>query len=300
MQPLGDSQTIWNLTQNKDDSRPSDNQRDRRSRYNSLDTNFTSGEEVKASDSPTVLPVLPQAPTVRDGARDTFYSLCSLPRSSAVDSVIARLDFHPLAIELLASCVRENDWDEPALLKAWEDDQASVLKTSDHRRLMDAIEPALRSSTLGTTPLDMLRAIAASPCGIEESELEQEMVGTGEVVDVLCKFSLVYRQDGIVKMSTHARSYFLESAVVPAQPGQVLCCDVDYMPGAWLPTYNSGPASGARFYTIPRLGTPPGWNWVRGLPESPMKRLLAFLGRRAAPTTPVDLQDRTNAPPAVH
>jgi hypothetical protein len=172
-----------------------------------------------------------------DGARDTFYSLSGLPRSSEVDSLIARLDFHPLAIKLLASCVRENGWDGPTLLKAWDDDQTSVLKTSDYRRLDDAIEPVLRSSAinrLGAIALDILGAIAASPSGLQECELEKEIAGTEEVVEVLCQYSLVYRQDGTVKIFPPVRSYFLESALVPTQREQVLCCDVDHIPGACM------------------------------------------------------------------
>ena len=181
-----------------------------------------------------------EVPTLsEDGARDTFYSLCNLSRSSAVDSLIAGLDFHPFAIELLANSVRENDWNEKTLLKAWDDNQASVLKASDHQRVRDAIEPMLRSSTinrLGNTALEILGAIAASPGGIKERELEKEMARTGEVADVLCKFSLAYRQDGIVKMSAPVRSYFLEFASVPAQSDQVPCWDddIDRMPGACM------------------------------------------------------------------
>ena len=178
-----------------------------------------------------------EVPTLSgDEARDTFYNLCSLPRSSRVDSLIATLDLHPLAIELLASCVRENDWDEPTFLKAWDDDQTSLLKTSEHRRLRDAIEPVPRSSMisrLGTTAQDVLGEIAASPYGVKECELK-EMAGTGEAVDVLCKSSLVYRKDGIVKIFAPVRSYFLESAVVPAQREEELFWDVGPMPGACM------------------------------------------------------------------
>ena len=227
-----------------------------------------------------------------DDARDAFYSLCDLPRSPAVDSLITRLDFHPLAIKFLASCVRENGWDEPALLQTWDDDQASVLKTSDYRRFSDAIRPVLRSSTINgleTTALDVLEAIAAPSFGVEERELEKKLAGAGGVVDALCKLSLVYRQEGIVKMFTPARSYFLEPAPAPAQKEQVLCWDVDPMPGACmslsfhsfhncgvtffegLPVYNNGPSNSGPSRITSRLRAPPGWNWIRGLPEPLIK-----------------------------
>ena len=164
----------------------------------------------------------------RDDARDTFYSLCNLGRSSAVDDLIAKLDFHPLSIDLLARSVRENGWDEPMLLTAWDDDQTSVLKAGYHDGLKDAVDLSFRCSTiqdLGTTARDALETIAAFPRGIEEHILETTfpgITGTGTVVDVLCKFSLIYRQDGSVKMLSPFRFYFLETALTPAQHVEVI------------------------------------------------------------------------------
>ena len=164
---------------------------------------------------PVEVPTLPA-----DGARDTFYSLCNLSKSSAVDSFIEALDFHPLSIELLASLVRENRWDEPTLLKTWKLYQGALRK-SHYERLKDTIEPALRSPTiqrLGTAARGVLEEIAAVPHGIKEYELEREMPGTGEVADALCNFYLVYRQDGFVKMLFPLRAYFMELALAFPQP----------------------------------------------------------------------------------
>lgn len=168
---------------------------------------------------PVEVPILSE-----DGARDTFYGLCTLPRSSAVDSLITRLDFHPLSIELLASCVRENNWNEPMLLQACGDDQMNTLKRSYYPRLRDAIAPALRSPTiekLGARARNVLKEIAASPSGIKEYKLERKLTGIGEVVDVLCTFSLVYRQDGFVKMLFPFRSYFVEFTLVPPKTEEI-------------------------------------------------------------------------------
>ena len=172
---------------------------------------------------PVEIPILPE-----DGARDTFYRLCNLPRSPTVDSLIARMDFHPLSIELLASFVRKNDWDEPKLLNACGDDQAHKLKTSYYGRLREAIQPALRSPTikrLGTRARDVLKEIAAWPDGIKEYELERKMAGTGEVVDVLGRFSLVYRQDGLVKMLFPFRSYLVGLTLVPPKTEEIIYRD---------------------------------------------------------------------------
>ena len=120
-----------------------------------------------------------------DGARDTFNSLCALDGSSAVDSLITRLNFHPLSIELLASCARENNWDEPMLLQACGD---NMLKISYYIRLEVAVEPALRSPTirkLGAVARDVLKDTAALRHGVngEENDLNGR---------VLWKLSLVY------------------------------------------------------------------------------------------------------------
>ena len=163
-----------------------------------------------------------------DDARDIFYTRCNLPRSAAVDSLIARLDSHPLSIEHLTSCVRENTWDESMLLKAWDDDQTSTLKKSFYQRLKDTIEPALRSPTiqsLGPTARDVLLAIAAFPSGVGERELEMifhAAGGIGEVVGTLCKFSLIYHESGVLKMLSPFQFYFLESMIVLAQTEEII------------------------------------------------------------------------------
>ena len=166
-----------------------------------------------------------------DDGRDAFYDLCHLGRSPAVDDLIATLDFHPLSIHLIATAIREHGWDESALLKVWGDDQTGVLKTQYHQNLRDAMEPSFRSPAiqiLGATAKDMLQAMAAFPCGVEECKLEivfPGITGVGVAVDVLCKFSLLYRQDGFVKMLSPFRFYFLDSMLKPAQHVEIIRWD---------------------------------------------------------------------------
>jgi len=161
---------------------------------------------------PIEVPVLSE-----DGARDTFYSLSNLGRSSAVNDLIARLDSHPLSIHLLAGVVHGKDWDEAILLKEWDDDKTNVLEACHHQRLKDVVESSLRSPSirrLGTTARDALEAIAVFPSGVKESRLNSMfpgISGMGEAVAVLCKFSLLYRRDGFVKMLSPFRFHFLES-----------------------------------------------------------------------------------------
>ena len=166
-------------------------------------------------------------------ARDMFYSLCNVGRSSAVDELIARLAFHPLSIDLFARSVCANDWDESALLKAMDDDRTGVLMKNYYGGLKAAMGLSFRSPTiqsLGTAARGALEAIAGFPCGIKEHMLEANFPGitaTGATIDVLCKFSLIYRQDGFVKMLSPFQFYFLESALVPAQHVEVIRWGVD-------------------------------------------------------------------------
>jgi len=163
-----------------------------------------------------------------DGAQEFFYNLCNLGRSPAVDDLIAELDFHPFSIDLLARSVREKDWDATMLLQAWKDEQTSGLGTNYRQNLKETLELSLRSPTiknLGTTAQDTLNAIAAFPLGVEEGRLGRifpHIIGVEVAVEVLCRFSLIYRQDGFVKMLSPFRSYFLDSMVVPAQHEEVI------------------------------------------------------------------------------
>ena len=168
-----------------------------------------------------------QTPSEGD-ARDIFYNFCNLGRSPAVDSLIARLDSHPLSIEHLASYVREKNWDEPVLLKTWNDGEMGALKTNYYERLKDTIEPMLHAPTierLGTTARDVLEVIATFPSGLGEHNLERilnEAGGIGEVVETLCKFSFIYRQHGVLKMLSPFQLYFLESMMTLAQTEEVI------------------------------------------------------------------------------
>ena len=162
-----------------------------------------------------------EVPTLSaDSARDLLHSCSSLGRSDAVDKLLAELDFHPLSIDLLASVARENYWDEATLLEAWNDGKTNILKASGCRSLEDNINSILGTPTiqeLGTTALETLQAIAAFPNGVEESKLEMmfpTIAGIGETAAELCKFSLVYRRDGFIKMLSPFRIYFLESMVL--------------------------------------------------------------------------------------
>ena len=164
-----------------------------------------------------------------EAAQDVFHSHCRLERSDEVDELLEELDFHPLSITLLACAVNENGWDEPALLEAWDDDQTRILKASGRQSLEELIESALRTPTiqeLGPTAQEALKAIATFHFQGDVKEIQLSTLfpwidGIGETVDALCKFSLMYRQDGFVKMFSPFRLYFQDSMQTPSSsPGR--------------------------------------------------------------------------------
>ena len=191
---------------------------------------FGSYENVCLLTTSRIYPDIPgfhrvEVPTLsEDSAQDTFYNLCNLNRSPAVDDLIARLDFHPLSIDFLANSVRENNWDEPMLLEAWDDVQTRALKKKYHQHLKDVVEPLLCSpaiQNIEATARTVLEAIAAYPRGFEERRLMSTFANTtgiGATVNVLCKFSLIYRQGGFLRMLSPFQLYFLES--LPVEPPQ--------------------------------------------------------------------------------
>ena len=154
-------------------------------------------------------------------ARGVFYGHCGLGRSAAIDGLLAELDFHPLSITLLAAAVSNHEWDEPALLEAWENGKTNTFDAHGFQSLQYTIESVLLTPTiqeLGSVVRKTLEAIAAFPDGTKEVKLEStfpRIDGVGEAVNALCKFSLLYREDGFVKMLAPFRLYFFESPQTP-------------------------------------------------------------------------------------
>ena len=151
-------------------------------------------------------------------AREVFRSRCNLGRSATVDSLLTELDFHPLSVTLLADAVRNNKWNEPVSLEEWEGGTMGILETLNVRHgLEDTIESVLRTPTiqeLEPSARKTLEAIAAFPGGVKDARLEIMCPGISrvwEAVNALCKFSLMYREDGFVKMLSPFRLYFIKS-----------------------------------------------------------------------------------------
>jgi len=155
----------------------------------------------------------------QDEAQVMFYGLCRLDKSPAIDDLLANLDFHPLSIDLLARTTFENGWDESRLLQEWDDNQTDIMKASHRQSLGDAIVSTLATPTiqnLGPVAHETLQAFAAFPDGLKATKVGRVFPvtsGVEEVVDVLCRFHLLGSRDGVVKMLSPFRFYFLHRAL---------------------------------------------------------------------------------------
>ncbi|KAF9791946.1 kinase-like domain-containing protein, partial [Thelephora terrestris] len=223
-----------------------------------------------------------EVPTpTEDGARDIFYSLCNLARSPTVDALITTLDSHPFSIKLFARIVRKNNWDEHTLSKMW-DDLEGVLRTTYYEKLEDTIEPVFHSpriKKLGTRAWDVLEGITFFQSGIEEQQLEGIFDGSGvrEVVDVLCRFSLVYRRNGVLKMLSPLQFYFRQPMI--------------YLDEIVPTCERVPPYTGGRLPYYPRRPKPPQkWKGIGRLPQIVKKGLRALFSWRKAPTIPNDIE----------
>jgi len=134
------------------------------------------------------------------------------------------LDYHPLSMVLLAKGASGKGWDEPTLLRLWDD----ALSSDDNRSLGAAIQSVLAAPTiqqLGPAAQDTLEAIAAYPDGVAEIRLGRilsDIGGIGDVLDVLSRFFLVERYDGFVRMLSPFRLHSLRQAltVVPVRENE--------------------------------------------------------------------------------
>jgi len=99
------------------------------------------------------------------------------------------------------------------------------MKVDDGRSLEATIDSALASPTiasLGSAAHATLEAIAAFPGGVKMMRVGSMFPAIGdvaEVIDVLCKFYLLDRHDGTVRMMSPLRFHFMErtSFVIYAQ-----------------------------------------------------------------------------------
>jgi tetratricopeptide (TPR) repeat protein len=163
----------------------------------------------------------PKIPTLsKEAACDIFYDIYSdCGRSSVIDNLLERLDFHALSITLLATTASHNMWDYDRLANEWETQRAQVLQTDHNDSLAATIELSLTSPTflsLGADARDLLGVVAFFPQGINEKNVDwlfPTIPNTRNTFDKFCALSLAYRGNGFITMLAPIRDY-----LVPRDP----------------------------------------------------------------------------------
>ena len=157
----------------------------------------------------------PEIPALSmEAASDIFYSIYSDGgRSSTINNLLQRVDFHPLSITILAATTSHNAWDCDRLAVEWDIQQAQILRTDGSENLAAAIELSLGSPTfrsLGPDARELLGVTAFFPQGIDGENIDWlfPTVSNGDsIFDQFCSLSLTYWSDNFITMLAPIRDY---------------------------------------------------------------------------------------------
>ena len=157
----------------------------------------------------------PEIPTLSmEAACDIFYDIYGdHRRSSIINDLLERLDFHALSITLLATTASHNTWDYDRLAKEWDTKRAQVLQADYNKSLAATIELSLASPTfrsLGPNARDLLGVVAFFPQGVGENNLDwlfPSLPNGKNTFDKFCVLSLTYRSNGFVTMLAPIRDH---------------------------------------------------------------------------------------------
>ena len=157
----------------------------------------------------------PQIPTLSmEAASDIFYGIYGdNERSSVINDLLRRLDFHALSIKLLATTASHNAWDYDRLSEEWDAQRAQVLQTEYNESLAATIELSLASPTflsLGTDAHSLLGVVAFFPHGVYEKNVDwlfPTIIDRKHIFDKFCILSLTYRTNGFITMLAPLRDY---------------------------------------------------------------------------------------------
>jgi tetratricopeptide (TPR) repeat protein len=175
----------------------------------------------------------PEIPTLSmEAACNIFYGIYGDgQRSSIINDLLRRLDFHALSIILLATTASHNTWDYDRLAKEWDAERAQVLQTDCDESLAATIELSLSSPTfrkLDPNARDLLGVIAFFPQGIDEKNLDwlfPTIPNRKKLFDKFCVLSLTHRSNSFVTMLAPIRDYL---GPQDPQSSPLLCATRDH------------------------------------------------------------------------
>jgi tetratricopeptide (TPR) repeat protein len=186
---------------------------------------LTSRSRRNAPNVPWITKDIP--PLDVDSAREAFFrTYCQDSRSNAEEQIthlLTELEFHPLSINIIANAAQQNGWSPHMLLTRWKHQPSAVLDHGEGKQqsLSATMQLSLSSPSIQDFGEDggrTLAIIAFLPQGLNgylATQLLPSLPRINIICDILCRQSLVYRQDAFIKMLAPIRYYVQNSSLVP-------------------------------------------------------------------------------------
>ncbi|KAG2035400.1 hypothetical protein BDR03DRAFT_526788 [Suillus americanus] len=186
---------------------------------------LTSRSRRSAPNVPWITKDVP--PLDSNSAQEAFFQIYHQASRQNAEGGIANLlqdlEFHPLSINILANAAQQNGWSPVMLLERWNDWHSKVLNLGEGKSqsLSYTMQLSLSSPSIqnfGEEARHVLAVIAFLPQGLNEVMSKRILPSTLQIdtiCDVLWRQSLVYRQDGFVKMLAPIRHHVRDSLPPP-------------------------------------------------------------------------------------